>query len=261
MLAYYDAHAHLADPRVRPGLDDILETAAAAGVKGILTAAARSHEWPDIVALSGRRIVHGAVGLHPFFIEQWTDRSKEDLRDLLRRHAGIVAVGEIGLDFQGGREGRDKQLEILVEQLTLAAEEGVPVILHNRKSWGEFFDLLRDLRMDCLNGVCHNFCGSTEVARQALDKGLYLSFCGPLTYPNARRIREAAAYAPLDRIMTETDTPDLPVQAHRGGSSRPWHVADIVTELARLKHCSTGDVAAAVEHNFHHLFLHGPRAA
>lgn len=256
-MRLYDAHAHLADPRLAHSLDQVLRNSADAGVHGILACAARLDEWPAITALSQRPGVLGALGLHPFFVPQCPPGLPARLRAELAAGPGLVAVGEVGLDFWDGRENAPAQIAALAGQLEVARDLDLPVILHNRRSWSDFFGLLRDLRRDALRGVCHCFNGSREVARTVLDHGLMVSFCGPLTYPNARRLRAAAAYVPLERILTETDCPDLPPEPCRGGLSLPWHVRYVVEAIAAAKGLSAPAVADQIERNYH-AFLRLP---
>jgi TatD DNase family protein len=252
-MTYYDIHAHLADPRILPRADALLAECRAHGVRGVLASAARVCEWPAITELSRTAPVYGALGLHPFFADEATPGLAAQLRMALAAHGRLVAVGEIGLDFFHGRQTQRQQLDLLCMQLQLARELDLPVVLHNRKSWSEFFAVLRDLRLPTVRGVCHHFAASIDIARRLLDKGLYLSFCGPLTYPNARRLKEVAAFVPMDWILTETDAPDLPAQAYRGGLSMPQHVSEVVCELARIKAVPATAVAAQVARNFHRL--------
>ncbi len=256
MPHYYDIHAHLADPRIAAELPLILRDCQARGVRGILANAARVDEWPTIVTLAREPGVYGALGLHPFFLDEWTDALPAQLRATLAAAPGLRAIGEIGLDFWPATLAepacsRERQVTAFTAQLALACELGRPVLLHNRKSWPEFFEIWKSTAAGRIAGVCHHFTGSREIARQALDLGLYLSFCGPLTWPQSRRLRETAAYVPLDRLLTETDTPDLPAAPYRGGFSYPWQVAAIVAEIARLKSVPEDAVAAAVAENFH----------
>jgi len=252
-MRLYDCHAHLADPRLAEALEDHLAAAAAAGVAGILATAARLGEWDRIEALSQRPGLHGALGLHPFFIDQATPEIDlaGDLQRRLAANPRLVAVGEVGLDFYHGRDNAERQCAVLAAQLTVARALDRPVVVHNRRSWNEFFGLLREMGIASLRGLCHCFNGSREVARQVLDLGLMVSFCGPLTYPQSTHVRAAAAYVPLDRILTETDCPDLPPEPCRGGLSLPWHVRYVVEALAAIKGLTPTAVAEQVEANYH----------
>jgi TatD DNase family protein len=252
MTSYYDIHAHLSDPRLRADLPAILAECRRRELGGILTAAARRGDWPGIIELANSNPeIYGAIGVHPLFFEELDPSLEGDLANLLTRHECLVAVGEIGLDFQSGREHFTKQMTLLEIQLTVAARLGLPAIVHNRKSWNEFLSLWQRSAQGKIGGVCHHFNGSIPIARQALDAGLLLSFCGPLTYPQSRRLREAAAFVPLDRLLVDSDTPDLPAQAYRiQGLSRPWHVLEITAAIADVKRLPLETVAEHIERNF-----------
>jgi TatD DNase family protein len=272
MLELYDIHAHLADPRMAGEAESILTGSRAHGLRGVLVNAARTGEWAAVAELATRPGVCGALGLHPFFLDEWDDALPERLRAMLAAamegrkdgkteapgadDCGLRAVGEIGIDLwecedRGGALAR--QIPALEAQLAVACGLRLPAILHNRKAWPEFFAVWRRLAAGVIPGVCHHFTGGREILREALDLGLYVSFCGPITYGNARRIREAAAFAPLDRILTETDAPDLPAAPFRGGRSEPWHVSFVLAEIARVRRIPEAEVTAAVAANYHRV--------
>ena len=253
MLPLYDAHAHLADSRLQDSIHEILQDCRAHGVKGILANAAHLSEWQAIAKLSEQPDIHPALGLHPFFIDEWTDNCPTRLEQALR-DTPTASVGEIGLDAWSSRDDLPKQKEILAAQLLVAKKHHRFVSLHNRRTWSDFFELLKELHITELHGICHHFTGSPEIARKLLDLGLYLSFCGPVTYPDARRIHAAAVFAPSDRILSETDCPDLPPLPCKGQLSRPWHVQFVVETLAALRHVSTPLMAEQIEQNWLSLF-------
>jgi TatD DNase family protein len=256
-MRLYDVHAHLADGRLEPILDAVLADATASGVAGILACAARLEEWEKIAAISRREPVFGALGVHPFFARTAPADLGPRLHRCLAEHPRLVAVGEIGLDFWNGRTDAALQEAVLHTQLMAAQELEVPVIVHNRRSWGDFFGLLRNAGIAGLRGVCHCFNGSREITREVLDHGLMVSFCGPITYPSARRIRAAAVYVPLERMLTETDCPDLPACQVGIGPSLPQHVRFVLEAIAEVKGLSLTEVAAQVEMNFRRvLSLH-----
>ena len=264
MLRYYDIHAHLADPRIAGALPDILQRSRERGLAGVLANAARLAEWPAIVEMARLPGVYGALGIHPFFLDDWRSTVPEQLRTTLRQDraggagtARLRAIGEIGLDFTPewcpSPAHRHRQRELFEVQLGVAAEFGLPVILHNRKSWDDFLAVWRNWHGRNLRGVCHHFSASRDIARQLLEYDLYFSFCGPLTYPQSRRLKDLATYVPLDRTLTETDTPDLPAEPYRGQSSEPWHVGEIVRDIARIKQQPEADIADRVEANFRRI--------
>ncbi|MCR4573139.1 MAG: TatD family hydrolase [Lentisphaeria bacterium] len=253
MLPLYDAHAHLADSRLQDSLSEILQDCRLHGIRGILANAAHLSEWQTIAKLADNLDIHPAFGLHPFFIDEWSDDCPAKLEQILLDNPS-ASVGEIGLDAWSSRDNLPRQVEILAAQLVVAQKHHRFVSLHNRKTWSDFFELLKQLRITELHGICHHFTGSAEIARKLLDLGLYLSFCGPITYPNARRIHAAATFAPQDRILTETDCPDLPPLPVQGQLSRPWHVQYVLETLAELRHVSISCLAGQIEQNWHSLF-------
>ncbi|MCK5802623.1 MAG: TatD family hydrolase [Lentisphaeria bacterium] len=253
MMDYYDCHAHLADERLRGKLDFIVRECEGRSVRGVVVAAARHLDWSPVLQICTRPGFLAALGLHPFFLEDWTPSLPDELRTAVTSNSSVVAIGEIGLDFWHGREDESRQLEAFEQQLSIAAEQGLPGIFHNRKSWPDFFAVLRRTPSKA-GGVCHHFTGSVEVACEALDHGLHLSFCGPITYANAHRIRAAAAFTPLDRLLVETDCPDLPAASHRGELSMPWQVSEVVEEIARAKTIPVREAAEAIQQNFQRLF-------
>jgi TatD DNase family protein len=252
----YDVHAHLADERLRGELPEILHRCEHE-MQAVLVNAAKFSEWDLILRLAQKPRIFAALGLHPFFLDERPTGYLSLLRQKLLSppsKSKVIAIGEIGLDFWQGRENSDEQMAILSEQLLLAQQLNLPVILHNRKAWPDFFALLKNLRLSTLRGVCHHFNASPEIASQALEYGLYLSFCGPLTWPESRRLHKLASLAPLDRILVETDCPDLPPQSSRGKQSRPWMVAEVMDKIAQLQNIPKEKLAGQIAANWTALF-------
>jgi TatD DNase family protein len=254
-MALYDCHAHLADERLWGRAEAEIARFVAAGGAGILVAAARHVEWERVAQLSESRWVLGALGVHPFFHAEWDSGStRQELLGKLRGGERLVAVGEIGLDFYHGRHDAEAQIRVFGEQLALAVDLDLPVVFHNRRSWPDFLGLLRELCQP-VRGVCHNFTGSRELAREILDAGLHISFAGPVTYPNARRAHESARYVPADRLLVETDAPDLPVWSRSVGScSSPIDVGVVLAQLAHLRGVPTATLGECVARSFAELF-------
>lgn len=251
---YCDAHAHLADERLRTNLTAILQEAEQQGIDTILSAAAHRSDWDFLLKLpsSPSLSLPVALGIHPWYAGEWNPQAKEELRRLCQ-DGRLAAIGEIGLDFQNGRENAEQQLTALSEQLQLAREFKLPVIIHIRKAWTELFALFNHLNIAQISGICHNFSGSREIARQALQLGLSLSFGGPLTNPNSRRQREVAARIPLDRLLTETDAPDCPVLSRLKSCGHPADVRETAAVLAEIREITLEELTAATADNLHKI--------
>ncbi|MBP5639347.1 MAG: TatD family hydrolase [Victivallales bacterium] len=253
-----DAHAHLADERLEMFRGTMALACAKHHVTHVLINAALPEEWPVVVQLSRQTPFYGALGLHPFFPEHWSKDLLAHLRETIANapeNSKIVAIGEIGLDAWNSREHFDIQREQFCRQLELAVELKLPVALHNRKTWSDFFEIVKAHGIRRLRGYCHHFTGSPEVLEKLLSLGLLVSFCGPATHPNARRIHEAIRVAPPECILTETDCPDLPPIQANSKESRPWHTRFVLNTIAQLKQIPEADLALRIQTNFKQLFI------
>jgi TatD DNase family protein len=205
----------------------------------------------DLAQQHAGRIFAG-VGTHPHDASTLTPAALVEQR-MLAHEPGVVAIGEIGLDFYRNLSPRDVQRDALVAQLALARELDLPVILHNRESHEEMISLLR-AHAAGLRGVFHCFIGDRAMATDALDLGFYLSFAGPLTYPRNEDLRDVAAWAPADRILVETDSPYLSPQPLRGKRNEPQHVALVARILSQARGVSEEEVATLTTRNASALF-------
>ena len=180
---------------------------------GVVNAASDlDSSWAGIRLARRWPFFHCGVGVHP----QQSAEAPADYLDQLRRLArdpAVCAIGEIGLDYYYDYSPKEIQLRLFEEQLHLARELNLPVIIHDRDAHGDTLDLLRRLRPA---GVVHCFSGSAQMAREVVELGMYVGFTGVVTFKNARRALEAAAQVPLDRLLIETDCPYMAPEPHRG---------------------------------------------
>ena len=194
--------------------------------------------------------VHFTAGLHPNHTQQLAAEWDEIAR--LCRVRSCRAVGETGLDFYRDRTTPEQQELALEAHLQLALELGKPVVIHCREAFARTFEVLE--RHPGSRGVMHCFSGGVPEARRALDLGFYLSFAGPLTYPKAGELRQAAAFAPLDRILVETDAPFLPPQGNRGQRNEPAYIVQTVQKLAEVRGMPFEEIARRTAANGYQLF-------
>lgn len=249
-----DTHAHLQTSRFDSDRAAVIAAAFADGVGRLVVPGVDVESSRAAITLAagypGR--VFAAVGTHPHDAHTLDAAALEAERELARSPE-VVAIGEIGLDFYRDLSPRDEQRAALVAQLTLARDLGLPVILHNRDSHTELVALLRS-HGEGVGGVFHCFIGNQAMARDALDLGFYLSFAGPLTYPRNTELAEVAAWAPLDRLLVETDSPYLAPQPFRGKRNEPRHVTVTARRLAELRGLSYEEVAQVTTRNAAALF-------
>jgi len=249
-----DTHAHIQVHQFERDRAAVIEAAFAAGVTRIVVPGIELESSQAAVALAqhypGR--LFAGVGTHPHDATTLTAERLEAQRALARQ-PGVVAIGEIGLDYYRDLSPRATQREALVAQLGLASELDLPVILHNRESHEDLVGLVRSHGQG-LRGVFHCFIGDRAMARDALDVGFYLSFAGPLVFPKNTELGGVAAWAPLDRILIETDSPYLAPPPYRGKRNEPAYVAFVARRLAELRGLALDEVAQITTRNAAELF-------
>lgn len=254
MTHFIDTHAHLTDSKFAEDLEEVLARAVAHGVSCIIDVGDSLESSRRCLDHAGRyKRVAVSVGIHP---NNAAHAAKEDLDGIaaLADDPAVVAVGETGLDHYREWASPDRQELFLRRSLRLAAEKGLPVILHCRRAYERLISVLREERGGSLPGVLHCFSGNREDAEALLDMGLSISVGGPLTYPKNKALRETVRALPIDRILLETDSPYLPPQEARGKRNEPAFIVSVTGELARLRGMSVEEIAEATTDNAQRLF-------
>jgi TatD DNase family protein len=249
-----DTHAHVQMPQFARDREDVIAAAFADGIARIVVPGIDLETSRAAVALATAhpaRLFAG-VGTHPHDAATLTDEALAGQRALART-AGVVAIGEIGLDFYRNLSPRATQLAALEAQLALAHELDLPVILHNRESHAEMVAMLR-AHARGVRGVFHCFIGDKTMAQDALDLGFYLSFAGPVTFAKNVELAEVAAWAPAERILVETDSPYLTPPPFRGKRNEPRHVALVARRMAELRGLRFEELADLTTRNANTLF-------
>jgi TatD DNase family protein len=252
-----DSHAHIDFPQFAEDRDAMLERARAAGVNTILAIGtgpgpekldaafpyAEAHDW-----------IYTSVGIHPHEAKEVTPAHLEALARLAN-HPKVIAWGEIGLDYFYDHSPRDVQQRVFRDQIALAHDAKLPIIIHCRDAWSDCLDILeKSWKPTGRGGILHCFTSTIEDARRGLDMGFMISFTGNLTYPKAQNIREVAKDLPLENILIETDSPYLAPQAVRGKRNEPAYVAEVAKALANVRNLGTEETAAATARNFRRFF-------
>jgi TatD DNase family protein len=211
----------------------------------------RATSLAAIAAADAHRHVFATVGLHPHDAVNGVDT----IVDLLDT-AGIVAVGECGLDYYYEHSPRDVQQRVFAEQIALANERDLPLVIHTRDAWDDTFAVLAEAGVP-RRTVFHCFTGGPAEAGRALDLGALLSFSGIVTFKGAPEVQAAATLCPLDQMLVETDSPYLAPVPHRGKPNRPAWVPYVGQFIADLRHLAVAEVAAATTSNARTLFAVG----
>lgn len=225
-------------------VDEVLASAHAAGVSAFITVGCdRESSRRAIDVASSHDDVWASVGLHPHEAVHGVD----SIRDLLSAPR-VVAVGEAGLDYYYDHSPRDRQRTAFAEQICIAHELRLPLIIHTRDAWDDTFEILVSEGVPDRT-VFHCFTGGPNEARRCLDVGAFLSFSGIVTFKTASDVAEAAVMCPADRLLVETDSPYLAPVPKRGQANRPENVALVGARIADLRGAAIDDVAHLTSHN------------
>jgi TatD DNase family protein len=255
-----DSHCHLADEAFAADLDDVVRRARDGGVERALVilaagdakeAAQATHVealWPD---------VRCAIGVHPHSAHAFAGRV-EEAADVVRTQLGATpsarAIGEIGLDYHYDFSPRDVQHGVFRAQVRLARECRLPVVIHTREADEDTIAILREEGKGEVTGVLHCFTGTPALRDAGLALGLYISVAGILTFAKAQDLRDAVRAVPVERLLTETDSPFLAPVPHRGKRNEPAHVGRVVEALASVHAMDAGELGRRTAANFHTLF-------
>ena len=229
-----DTHTHLDDARYHDDRDAVIARAREAGVDAFVTIGCDLSTSRAAVALAEQHpSIYASVGVHPHEVKHIGDGWYAEFHRLANSKK-VVAYGEIGLDYHYNHSSPKEQRERFREQVQLARELRLPVIIHTREAQEDTITILREERASEIGGVFHCFSGDAWLAKDALDLGFYLSFSGILTFQNAAMLREIARNTPLDRLLIETDCPYLTPVPHRGKRNEPSYVTHVAAQLAAL---------------------------
>ncbi len=250
---WIDSHAHLTMFEADE-ISEVLDRAFAAGVVGVLVPATGADDLDVAISLAQdfSSCVVAAAGVHPHDAASLDDGLKRRIEAALEE-PGVVAVGEIGLDYHYMNSPREDQLSALEWQLALAAEARLPVILHNRESWSDLETVLEGHR-GALRGVCHSFTEGPREALRVIELGLSIGISGMVTFKAADNIREMAAVLRPENVLVETDSPFLAPVPHRGKRNEPSYVTEVGHQLAKEWKKPAVEIASISSAGFRNLF-------
>ena len=246
---WIDSHCHVHDEQIPDGTAGAITAAKAAGVTTLITVGCdRATSMAAIAVAAEHDEVHATVGLHPHD----AINGVETIVDLLDA-PGVVAVGEAGLDYHYDHSPRAAQRQAFAEQIQLANEREMPLVIHTREAWSDTFDILAAEGAP-ERTVFHCFTGGPDEATRGLEIGAMLSFSGIVTFKGAPDVQAAAMLCPADRILVETDSPYLAPLPHRGKPNRPAWVPHIGQFIADLRDTPVASIAASTTENARRFF-------
>ena len=247
-----DSHCHLDDDRFDNDRDAVVAQAKSLNINKIVIPATTANRWAKVKQVAQAYDgVYPAYGLHPMFIEQHAAMHIRELDEWLD-HEKAVAVGECGIDFYHSRIDEKWQKQLFNEQLQLAVNHQLPVIVHVRKAMDEVISLLR--KNTVVSGVIHSFSGSLQQALQLIDLGFKLGIAATVGFERAKKLRLVVAQVPDYGLLLESDAPDQPGAAHRGERNEPGYIIEHLKTIAELRQTSEAALTEILERNSHEVF-------
>ncbi len=269
-----DTHCHLDFNKFDEDREAVIQRARESGVTRILIPALELESSKAVIQLANSNpSLFAAIGFHPTDLDGWDDTAIENLRQLANSAKKVIAIGEIGLDYYWIKESKkqEQQREVLQQQLKLAQDVNLPVIIHMREENDAWFgqasiDLLEILTkwhnllriqehpLANIPGVLHSYNGNLETAHKAIEHNFYIGVTGPVTYKNAEEKRRIIRQLPLERLLIETDAPFLTPVPHRGKRNEPAFVSHIADKIAEIHMTTREQVAEITSDNAKNLF-------
>ncbi|MCH2455739.1 MAG: TatD family hydrolase [Idiomarina sp.] len=251
-MQLFDTHCHLDFEAFDKDRGAVLKRAREAGIERFMVPGVTRNQWDKLVPLaSDYSCWYYALGLHPWFIDEHKDSDVEELERQLEKQQGQVrAVGEIGLDRTC--PNFDKQHRLFIRQLELAKCFKLPVIIHHRKTLDRTHADIKKYGPE--NGVIHAFSGSHQQAMKFVEQGYKLGVGGVITYERAQKTRQAIKEVPIESLVLETDSPDMPLSGYQGQRNEPSRVPLVLEALAKLRNTSEEELASQLWQNSVELF-------
>jgi TatD DNase family protein len=248
-----DTHAHLQWPTFDKDRESVIERAFAAGVQAIVNIGYDLKASREAVQIAhGHDQIYSVVGIHPHNARFVDAKTLDSLRELAVM-SKVVAIGEIGLDYYRDLSPRVRQKEAFEQQMRLAEELGLPVVIHDRDAHADVLQIVRKFA-ERVSGVMHCYSGSTEMADEVVKLGYHVSLAGPVTFPNARRLHQVVERVPVESIVLETDCPWLTPQSRRGKRNEPALIFETADKVAQLKQMPSNEMGEITSRNAKRLF-------
>lgn len=262
-MSLIDTHCHLDFEAFEDDLEVVLNRSRDFGVYRIINPAIDLESSQNIIQLSSsHEMIFAAVGVHPNSATSWNSTSLQRIRSLAM-NPKVAAIGEIGLDYYRDYAPRDLQKKIFIDQLQLAADLKLPVIIHNREATTDILDILKEYTADLKirfpalalrPGVLHSFSADLTAAKAAIALNFFIGITGPVTFKNAGELRQVVAEISTDKLLIETDAPFLTPHPNRGKRNEPGFVHYIAEKIAEIKVTTLDQIAKITSRNAGYLF-------
>lgn len=253
----FDTHAHYDDEAFDEDREEVLKQIQEAGVIGVLNCACSRKSLTTTNDLTLKYdFIYGALGIHPSDAYDYNEEVKAEIIEKVKANNKILAIGEIGLDYYWDENpDRETQKKVFREQMELAKELNLPVVIHDRDAHKDTLDIMKEY--PSVKGIVHCFSGSVEFAKECVKLGYYIGITGVVTFKNAKKIIEVVDAIPLDRLLVETDCPYMAPIPNRGKRNKSDYIEYIIEQVAEIKKIDPISTNMELNDNFKRLISEG----
>lgn len=250
----FDTHVHLNADQFIEDREETINRALEAGVTRMVVVGFDEETIRLAIEIAETYdFIYAAVGWHPVDAIDYKESHLEWLEELTK-HEKVVALGEMGLDYYWDTSPKDIQADVFRKQIHLAKKVNMPIIIHNREATADIIKILQEENAAEVGGIMHCYSATREELQACLEMNFYISLAGPVTFKNAKEVKEVAKVVPLDRLLIETDAPYLAPHPYRGKRNEPAYVKLVAEEIARLREMSLEDVSRITTENALKIF-------
>lgn len=250
-MAYLiDTHAHI---DMAEDIDAVIKNAHDSNVKKIIIPSVEEKYFEKVINIAeSHENIFCQLGIFPSEAKSWSGKTADNIRRLAKNEK-VVAVGEVGLDYYWDKSFVDEQKNMFKEQILLANELGLPIVVHDREAHKDSIDILKEYNKGS-DVLFHCFSGSVEMMKECVKYGWYIAIGGVVTFKNAKKMKEVAVEVPLERLMLETDSPYLTPVPYRGKTNEPAYVKFVAEEIAKLRNDSVENIMKITSSNAEKVF-------
>ena len=250
----FESHAHYDDKAFDKDRKELLNSLQENGIVYVVNIGTTIEDSKEAIELTKNySFMYGSIGVHPSGTENLNDDDMRILADMAKEQK-IIAIGEIGLDYYWDTPSRDVQKKWFENQLQLAKEVKLPVVIHSRDAAKDTYEMIKEADLDEYRGVIHCFSYAKEVAKQYIDLGYFIGVGGVVTFKNGKKLKEVVEYIPLENILLETDAPYLAPEPNRGRRNTSLNLKYIAAEIAKIKNIEYDKVVKTTRENALKLF-------
>lgn len=258
-MELFDSHAHYNDEKFEIDRSEVISSVYAEGITRLVSVGYSVDSSRFAEKLSDEyEFIYHSCGISPNDIPQTEEELWKNIEEIKKiakqKHNKLVAIGEIGLDYYWNKENRKLQKALFIEQIKLANEMNLPIIIHTREAVSDTIDILKNQQKALNTGIFHCCPLNRELVKEALKLGYYISFAGPITFKNSKNAAEIIEMVPLDRILIETDSPYLSPEPNRGKRNDSRNVKYMAQKIAEVKQLPIEEIAKITYENANRIF-------